>query len=183
MGHPCRCLMLDHRRLAAAKRADDPRQQHGQAIAPGVDDSRLAQHREQVGAALHRVLTRLERALDHLCDHGVLFVCRGLRPQPGVSHVRQLRCDPHRHLAHDREDRSFRRIAHRAIRLVHGPRQCRADQNRIDQLSGSRRKLLRRTTDQLREDHAGVSAGAQQRRPGDGRDNLLPADVIDRALL
>ena len=57
-------VVLERRRLGAAQRADDPRQQHGQRVAAGVDDAGLAQHRQQVGPALDRLLAGVERALD-----------------------------------------------------------------------------------------------------------------------
>ena len=53
--------MLERRRLVAAQRADDPGEEHGERVAAGVDDARLAQHRQQVGPAHDRVLAGLER--------------------------------------------------------------------------------------------------------------------------
>ncbi len=54
---------------------------------------------------------------------------------------------------------------------------------RVDQLSGTADELLGGAADQLREDHAGVAARAEQRGAGDGLDDLLASDLIDRALL
>ena len=73
VGHAGGGLVLDLRRLAAAQRADDPGQQHGERVAPGVDDSRLAQHREQIWAPLHGLIAGGERPLDHFGDDGVLL--------------------------------------------------------------------------------------------------------------
>jgi hypothetical protein len=69
--------------------------------------------------------------------------------------------------------------------LAHMPdaRQRGTDQHRIDQLTRSADQLLRRTADQLGQDHAGVAAGAQQRRPGDRAHNLFPADLVERVTL
>ena len=44
-------------------------------------------------------------------------------------------------------------------------------------------ELLGGAADQLREDHAGVAARAQQRRARDRLDDLLAADLVDRAVL
>ena len=47
---------------------------------------------------------------------------------------------------------------------------------------GLRHQLLRRTADQLGEDHAGVAPGAQQRRARDRLHDLLAPDLVDGAL-
>ena len=97
--------------------------------------------------------------------------------------MRELARDAARHLAHDGEDRALRRLAHRAVRLLGRACHRRADQDRVDQLAGAARQLLGGAADQLREDHAGVSSRAEERRAGDGSDDLVAADLVDRALL
>jgi hypothetical protein len=72
---------------------------------------------------------------------------------------------------------------HRPVGLIGGARQRRADQQRVDQLAGATGQLLGGTTDQLGEDHPGVPARAEQRRPRDGGDDLVSPDVVDRAAL
>ena len=88
-----------------------------------------------------------------------------------------------RHLAHDGEDRPLGRLAHRAVGLIGRAGQGGADQHRIHQLAGAAGELLGGAPDQLREDHAGVAAGTEQRGAGDRGDDLLAADVVDRAAL
>ena len=106
-----------------------------------------------------------------------------LRPEPGVGHVRELGRDAGRHLAHDGQDRPLGRLAHRPVRLVGGARERGADQHRVDELAGTARELLGGAADQLGEDHAGVAAGAEQRRARDRGDDLVAADVVDRPVL
>ena len=87
------------------------------------------------------------------------------------------------HLAHDGQDRALGGLAHRPVRLVGGARERGTDQHRIDELSRPAGELLGRAADQLREDHAGVAAGSKQCRARDRRDDLVAADLIDRAAL
>ena len=169
--------------LGAAQRADHAGQHDRQPVAAGIDDPGLAQHRQQVRAALDRLLAGVERPLHHLGGERVLHLVGGVGAEPRLLHVRELGRDPAGHLAHDREDRALRRVAHRAVGLVGGTRQRRADQHRIDQLAGAADQLLGGAADQLREDHAGVAAGAEQRRARDRADDLLAPDLIERALL
>jgi hypothetical protein len=44
-------------------------------------------------------------------------------------------------------------------------------------------ELLGRAADELGEDHAAVAAGAEQRGAGDRVDDLVAADLVDRAVL
>ena len=73
MGDARRLLMRERRRLGSPERTDDSGQDHGQAVASRVDHARLAQHRQQVGPAIDRLLADLERPLDDLGDDRVLL--------------------------------------------------------------------------------------------------------------
>ncbi len=96
--------------------------------------------------------------------------------------MRQLDRDTMRHLANDREDRSLRRVAHRGIGAVGGAGERSADQRRVDQLAGTADELLGGAADQLREDHATVAARPEQRGTRDRVDDLVAADLVDRAI-
>ncbi len=85
------------------------------------------------------------------------------------------------HLSDHREDRALGGLPHRPVRLVGGAGQRRADQHRIDQLTGPARELLGGAADQLREDDARVTARAEQGRARDRRDDLVATDLVDCA--
>ena len=180
--HAGRRVMVELGRLGAAQRGDDAGEDHGQAEAAGVDDARLAQHRQQVGAAPDGLLAGVERALEHLGDQQVLAVDLVLA-EPRLVHVRQLERDAVGHLAHDREDRPLGRLADGVVGAVGGARHRGADQDRVDQLAGPRRQLLGRAADQLGEDHAAVAARAEQRGAGHALDDLVAVDRVELALL
>ena len=91
----------------------------------------------------------------------------------------QLGRDPVRHLAHDRDHRPLGRIAHGRVGGVGGARQRGRDEHRVDQLAGTARQLLGRAAHDLGQDHPAVAARAEQRRPRDGLDDLVAADVVD----
>ena len=74
-----RALVGELGRVLAAQRGDEPGDDHGQPVGPGVDHARLAQDRELLGAALDRLLARLERALQHVGQQHVLLVRRPRR--------------------------------------------------------------------------------------------------------
>ena len=184
MGDPGGAVMLERRRLGAAQRADDPCQQDRQPVAAGVDDARLAQHREQVGAALDRLLAGLQRALDHARRWRCPAPRRWRRRSSRASgHVGELGGHAVGHLAHHGEDRALGRVAHRAVGLVGGAGQRGADQHRVDQLAGPADQLLGGAADELGEDDAAVAARAEQRRAGHGGDDLVAPDLVDRAAL
>ena len=103
-------------------------------------------------------------------------------PSRGSAHVRELDGDAARHLAHDGQDRALGGLAHRGVGAVGGARQRGADQRRVDQLAGAAEELLGGAVDQLREDHAAVAARPQQRRARDRLDDLVAADLVDRAV-
>ena len=175
-----RVVVLERRRVRAAQRGEDARDQHGEGVAAGVDDAGFAQDREQVGPAPHGLLPGLERGLEHVGDQRVL--ARGVRVglvEARLAHVGQLAGHAVGHLAHDGQDRALGGLAHGVVGAVGGARHRGADQHRVDELARARRELLRRAADQLREDHAGVAARAEQRRAGDGVDDLLAADLVD----
>ena len=183
MGDARRGVVLERRRRRAAQGGDHAGEHHRQPVAAGVDDAGLAQHRQQVGAALDRLLAGVERALEQLGQQRVLHVGVALVGQPRLRHVGELGRHSVRHLAHHGEDRALGRGAHRAVGAVGGARHRRADQHRVDQLAGARDQLLGGAADELGEDHAGVAAGAQQRRAGDRVDDLVAADLVERALV
>ena len=76
--------------LGPAQRADHAGQHDREAVAAGVDDAGLAQHRKQVGTALDRLLAGVERALHHLGGQRVLLLVAGVRAEPRLRHVREL---------------------------------------------------------------------------------------------
>ena len=65
------------------------------------------------------------------------------------------------------------------VYAVRGAGHGGGDQHRVDQLAGARDQLLRGAADQLAEDDPGVAARAEQRRAGDGVDDLVAADLVD----
>ena len=182
VGDARRGVVLERRRLGAAQRGDDAGEDDREAVAARVDDAGVAQHGEQVGAALDAVLTGVERALEHRRDHRVLLLLRHALEQPRGVHVRDLTRDAVGHLAHHGEDRALGGLAHRAVGPLGGARHRRADQHRVDQLARPGDQLLGGAADQLGEDHAGVAAGAQQRGARHGVDDLVAADLVDLAL-
>jgi hypothetical protein len=97
--------------------------------------------------------------------------------------VGELGRDAVRHLAHHGQDRALGRGAHGPVGAVGRARHRRADEDRVDELARTRDQLLGGAADQLGEDHAGVAAGAQQRRAGDRVDDLLAADLVERAVV
>ena len=181
VGDARRRVVLDRRRRVAAQRRDDAREHDHEPVAAGVDHARVAQDRQQVGAALDRLLPRVDRALEQLGQQRVLLVGDRVERQPRLRHVRELGGDPVRHLAHHGEDRALGGAADRAVGAVGGARHRRADQHRVDELAGARDQLLGGAADQLREDDPGVAARAQQRGAGDRLDDLLAADLVERA--
>ena len=182
VGDAGRRVVGELRRLRPAQRGDHAREHHGQAVAAGVDDARLAQDRQQLRPARDRQLARAQRRLQHARDHRVLLVVGHLVVQARLVHVRDLGGDPGRHLAHDGEDRALGRLAHGAVRAVGGAGHRGGDQHRVDQLAGARDQLLGGAAQELGEDHARVAARAEQRGAGDGVHELVAADVVDVAL-
>ena len=183
VGDARRGMMLERRRGGAAQGRDHAGEDHRQPVAAGVDDPRVAQHRQQVRPALDGLLTRVERALEQLGEQRVLLVGEAPVGQPRLRHVGELGGDPVGHLAHHGEDRALRRRAHGAVGAIGRARHRRPDQHRVDQLARARDQLLGGAADELGEDHAGVAAGAEQRRAGDRVDDLLAADLVERSLV
>ena len=183
MSDASRGMVLQGRRLAPAQRPDDAGQEHREGVAAGIHHPGVAEHREEVRAALDRFLTGFERPRYHLGDHGVLLGGARLGPQPRVAHVGQLGGNADGHLAHDRQDRALSGVSHGSVGLIGRARQRRADQRRINQLTRPAGELLRGASDQLREDHARVPTCTQQRRARHRGDDLVTADVVDRAIL
>ncbi len=109
------------------------------------------------------------------------MVVGGVGAQAGIGRVSELGGDPVGHLAHHGENRALGGLAHRSVGLIGGPGQGGADQHRVDELAGAADQLLGRATDQLGEDDPGVAPGAEQRCAGHRGDDLVAADVIDRA--
>ena len=181
MGDARRLEVLERPQRLAAQRGHHAREHDHEAVAAGVHHAGLAQHRQQLGAALDRLLAGVDRALQQQRQHRVL-----LRRGPsrsvsrGCGHVRDLAWRPVRHLTHHGEDRPLGRPPHRAVGAVGGAGHGGADQHRVDQLAGARDQLLGGAADQLGEDHAGVAAGAQQRGARHGVDDLLAPDLVER---
>ena len=126
----------------------------------------------------------MDSALERSRDRFVLGLWLGRRPEARVlGAVGDVRDDLVRHLARDREDRALGGLAYRGIGAVGCLGERRADQRGVDQLPGAAHELLSGAADQLREDHPGVAARAEQRRAGDRLNDLLTPNLIDRALL
>ena len=183
MGDARRLEVLERPQRLAAQRRHDAREHDHEAVAAGVHHARLAQHRQQLGPALDRLLAGVDRALQQQRQQRVLLVGDRVLRQPGLRHVRELRGDPVRHLTHHGEDRALGRPPHRAVGAVGGAGHGGADQHRVDQLAGARDQLLGGAADQLREDHPGVAAGAQQRGARHRADDLLAPDLVERPLV
>ena len=84
-----------------------------------------------------------------------------------------------RHLAEDGQHRALGRLADRVVGGIGGAGEGGGDEHRVDQLAGTAGQLLGGAADDLAEDHAGVAAGAHQRRPGQRLDQLGAADLVD----
>ena len=180
VGDARRRVVVEQRRLRPAQGGDDAGEDHGEAEPARVDHPGLPEHGKQVGAAADGLLARVHGRLEHLGDQ--LVLARGVHVvQARLRVLADLVHDPARHVVRDGEDRPFRRIAHRGVRPVGGAQHRRADQHRVDELAGAGGELLRRAADELGEDHAGVAARAEQRRARDGVDDLVAADLVDRA--
>ena len=93
--------------------------------------------------------------------------------------VGELAGDRVRHLAEDGQHRPLGRVAHRVVGGIGGAGEGGGDQDRVDQLAGAAGQLLGGAADDLAEDHAGVAAGAHQRRPRQRLDQLGAADLVD----
>ncbi len=176
-------VVVERRRVIAAQRRDHAGDDDRQPVAAGIDDPSLAQRCQQLGAALDRKLAGDHCPLERIGDRPVLVprLCTG--GEPRVRTVRDVSDDLVRHLARDREDRPLRRLAYRRVRAVGGVRERGADQRRVDQLAGPRDELLGCAAYQLREDHAGVAASAEQRRASHRLNDLLASYLVDRTVL
>ena len=139
VGDARRRVVVERRRLLAAQRRDHAGEDDRQPVAAGVDHARLAQRREQLGAALDRVLAGLDRAFERRGDRRVLLARLGGRAEArALRTVGEVGDDLVRHLARDRQDRALGGIAHRRVGAVGGIRERRSDQGRVDQLARPR---------------------------------------------
>ena len=100
VGDPRRGVMVELGRIVAAQRRHDAGEDDRQAVAARVDDARLAQRRQQLGAALDRVLAGVDRALERRGDRRVLLARLGGRARgagsPGCGRRRSRSCGPSR---------------------------------------------------------------------------------------
>ena len=148
------------RQRLAAHAVEQARQHDGDALAAGVDDSGLAQARQQIGRALHARLGFLDRDGEHRVEgeRGV-----GLRRDGGG-------------LAHDRQHRALDGLGHRVVGRLRGAAERGAElrgTERIDALEG-----VGDAAQHLREDDAAVAARAEQRRVGERlADRARPAGL------
>ena len=167
--------------VVAAQPGDDAGQDQDQAVAAGVDDARFAQHLELLGGALDRALAVLDRPLEDLGEDRVLLLLADPLVEALAVGVEagELAGDRVRHLAEDGQHRPLGRLADRVVGGVGGAGEGGGDEHRVDQLAGAAGELLGGAADDLAEDHAGVAAGAHQRRPGQRLDQLGAADLVD----
>jgi hypothetical protein len=175
-----RVLMLELGRRLPAQARQAAGQDHGQPVGPRVDDARLAQDRELLGAALHGFLARLERMLEHLREQLVLLLGGGVGAEPPRVHVGEVVRDAAGHRADGRQHGALGRIAHRRVGGVGGAGERGRDEDGIHQLARSRGELFGRPAHDLGEDHARVAARAEQRRASDSADDLVAAGHVDR---
>jgi hypothetical protein len=180
-----RGVVLQLGRLGAAQGGDDAREDDRHAVAAGVDHARLAEDRQQIGAALDRGLAGDDRALERVGDQAVLVLGRGVAEEAALlfGQVREVASDRRGHVAHHGEHRALGRRADRRVGALGGGRERGAEQHGIDQLARAGDQLLGRAADQLGEDHAAVAPRAQQGGAGHGLDDLVAADLVDRAAL
>ena len=157
--HLGRCGRRLRQRLAADA-VEQARQHDGDTLAAGVDDSGLAQARQQIGRALHARLGFLDRDREQRVEgeRGV-----GLRRDGGG-------------LAHDRQHRALDGLGHRVVGRLRGAAERGAElrgTERIDALEG-----VGDAAQHLREDDAAVAARAEQRRVGERlADRARPAGL------
>ena len=175
-------VVLERGRLGAAQGGDDAGEDDRDPVAAGVDHAGLAQDRQQLGAALDRVLPGVERRLEDVGEHAVLLVVAGVGAQPRDRHVREIGDDAPGHLARDREHRALGGVADRAVGALGRAGHGRADEHRVDELARPRDQLLGRAANELGEDDARVPARAQQRGARDRVHDLVAPDLVDRAV-
>ncbi len=174
-----RCLVGELGRVLSAQGGDQPGDDHGQPVGPGVDHARLAQDLELLGAALDGFLARLQRSFQHVGEQHVLLLRARVARQPLALHVGQVLRHAVGHRPDRGEHRPLGRVAHGLVGRVGRAGKSGGHQDRVDQLARPRGQLLGRAADDLGEDHARVPAGAEQRRAGDHRDQLVAPDLVD----
>ena len=180
---PRRLVVGDLGKLGAvaAQAGDDPGEDQHQAVAARVDDAGFAQHLELLRRPRDRPLAVLDRPLQDLGEDRVLLLFGDVAAEPlfvGLE-VGELAGERVGHLAEDGQHRPLGRLADRVVGGVGGGGEGGGDQHRVDQLAGPAGQLLGGAADDLAEDHAGVAAGAHQRRPGQRLDQLGAADLVD----
>ncbi len=177
-------VVIELRRVVAAQRRNDAREDDRQPVTARVDHAGIAQRRQQLGATLDRLLPRRHRALQRSGDRRVLQPRLRVGVQARTLRtVREIGHDLMGHLARHGQDRALRRLAHRGVSTVGRVGQRRTDQRGVDQLSGTADQLLGGAANQLGEDHTRVAARTQQRRAGHRLHDLLTSDLVDRARL
>ena len=159
---------------AVSKAGHRAHEDHHQAVGSSVDDAGLGEHLELARGALDGLLAGASRHGEDLAEQLVLLRVGRLRRQALAVHMGEMVGDGMRHLADHGQHRALRRIAHRLIGRVGGPRECRGEEHRVDQLARPARQLLCGAADDLAQDHPGVAPGPHQRGTGNGVDDLLP---------
>jgi hypothetical protein len=182
VGHPGRRVVRERRRRVAAQRRDHAREDDDDAVATRVHDAGLAEHRQQVGPAPQRGLAGRDRALERVGDEAVLQRRRGVGVEAQAREVGDLAREVRGHVAHDREHRPLRGRADRPVGALGRARHRRADEDRVDELARTRDQLLRRAAHELGEDDPAVAARAEQRRARDRVDDLVAAELVERAV-
>ena len=127
MGDPRGRVVVELGRVGALQGGDDPGEDDDDAVAAGVDDARLAQGGQQLGAALDRRLAGDDRALQRGGDQQVLLlgIGRGAEAALVLGQVREVVGDRGRHVAHHREHRALGRLAHGRVGPLGGSREAR----------------------------------------------------------
>ena len=133
-------------------------EQQREALAARVDDAGVAQHGQEIGGARDRV-ARAPRAP---CSSSATSV-------GDVERLERLR-----DRAHDGEDRALDRAHHRLVRGV-GPRGGSPCTSSVAPTAIEVAALVDEAAQDLREDHAGVAAGAHERAAADRRGTPRPS--------
>jgi hypothetical protein len=174
-----RVVMLELGRRVAAERGEAAGHHHGEPVCARIDHSGLTQDRQLLGASVDGLLGRLECVLEHLGEQLVLLRGGGVRTEARAVHVSQVVSHPAGHRAHRGQHRALGGVAHGRVGGVGRARERGGHQDRVDQLARAGGQLLRSAPHDLRQDHAAVAARAEQRRAGDGADDLVSPDRVD----
>ncbi len=174
--HPRRGLLGDFDAVVApAQPGQSPGENQHEPVGSGVDDPGLGEHVELIGRLGDRLVAGGDHHFDDLGQDQVLALTGHVLGEPALVVLEPGEMGRGRvsHRPDHGQHRPLGRIADRLVGSVGGAREGGRDQGRVDQLAGTGRELLRGPPHDLTENHAGVAAGAHQRRPGDRVDDVV----------